>query len=200
MKCPSCKNEFIDSVNLKYREIYLCETCGLWSLQNSMLDVCKYPCPKCKNSYYYPISHKGHYAICKCDKHGLWRVNFIRSFSFRRLCSVMARKNNKDPTVYNKQEKRVKRILDNLGYKENKDYYHNKKVRVSKGRYYFPDFIVLQEDSKKVIEVSPIIWHSRYDNNNDDKINYFKDKGYEYIILSDKTIPHWDDIVRNELL
>ena len=200
MICPECKNKFTDNITLKTKVIYLCKKCGLYSYRNGMLDICKYPCPKCKHNNQYPISRTGNYVICKCDIHGLYRINFLRSFNFRRLCSIMARKNNKDPTVYTKQEKKVKGILDNLGYKENKDYYHNKKIRVAKGRYYFPDFIVLNDDDKKVIEVSPIIWHNRYDNNDDKKINYFKDKGYDYIILSDRTMPNWSDIIRNELL
>ena len=74
------------------------------------------------------------------------------------------------------------------------------KVKVSKGRYLYPDFIVIAEDKKQVIEVSPVVWHTRYGKNDNKKINYFMDKGYNYLSLSDKTMINWEDIIRNELL
>ena len=196
MKCPECKNVFSEFLQLKNKVLYLCRTCGIFSYVDGLIDYAKYPCPKCKK-YYYPIGHKDHHAICKCEEHGLWYVNFLKSFSFRRICSETGKKHNISPTHYSKPEIKVKRILDNLGYRENRDYYHNKKVRAYKGVCYYPDFIIERDDMKKIIEVSPVIWHKKDDSN---KANYFTDRGYDYIVLSDRTTFNWEDIVRNELL
>ena len=200
MKCPKCKIEFEDELHLKDKIVYLCKECGLWTYKNNMIDVCKYPCPKCRGNYKYPIKTIGNDVLCECETHGKWKTNFLRSFSFRRLCSIVARKPNKDPSFYTKPELKIKRILDKLGLEENKDYYHNKRIKVKKGKYYYPDFLILKDDKREVIECSPRIWHSRWNRDDEGKKNYFLNKNYEYLSLSDKTMPDWEDIVRNELL
>jgi len=195
--CPRCGKPFNDYLHLKSKEdIYLCNTCGLFYYKDNKWNMVKYPCPKCKSNYKEPYKTEGTWVYCKCEIHGEWKVSFLRSFKFRRLCSIAASKPNKDSRYYTPPEVRAKKILDSMGLRENIDYYHNKRIRVGKGRYYYPDFIVFD---KIVFGVDPSIWHTMWNRDDNAKITYLKKLGYEYVSLSDKNEREWERIISRSL-
>ena len=183
MKCPECNREFDDKLELKTKPtIFLCREHGLFQYVNNRLERVPYPCPRCRSNYKVPIRHVNGWAICVCEIHGEWRVSFLRSFKFRRLCSIAASKPNKSPDYYTPPELRIKRILDKLRVR----YEHNKPFRNGKVIYY-PDFVITSP-IKLIIEASPSIWHSRWNREESDraKYAYFKSIGYEVLQLTEK--------------
>lgn len=177
----------------------LCSTCGIFEYKRGELVTVTYSCPRCKDYKKTPIMVNGKTVICECEIHGRWTVDFIRSFYFRKLCSLSASKPNKDPRYYTPPELRIKKILDMLGLKENVDYFHNRRVRNDRGYFYYPDFML--DGFRKVIECSPRIWHGKYWNISDkERADFFHSIGYDYIRLDDHTEPLWMDIIRNEIL
>ena len=198
VRCPVCNKEFTDKLELKTKPaIYLYIKDGLFTIEDSNIVRAKYPCPKCRSEYYTPIRHEGTWAICRCPIHGEWRVSFLRSFKFRKLCSIVASKPNKSPEYYTPPERQVKAILDKLGV----SYEHNKEFRNGNRRYYVDFYVSLSNPGSLVIEVSPSIWHSRWNRelSEERKREYFQSKGIEYIELTERNKSKWEDIIRRAL-
>jgi len=194
--CPICNNPFIDFLELKTKpDIYLCNKHGLFYIENNSYKPVSYPCPECQSNYKIPLYHKDTWAICKCEIHGIWKVSFLRSFKFRKLCSIVASKPNRDPEYYTPPELRVKRILDDLNIR----YEHNKPIKNNKSVYY-PDFII-ERPTKIVIGVDPSIWHTRWNREKSDREKrlYFISKGYKYVSLTDKNRKEWPNLIKEAL-
>ena len=182
MKCPVCNREFDDELELKTKpKIYLCMEHGLFQEVNGKLEPVKYPCPKCRSNYKAPKRIEGTWAICECEIHGEWRVSFVRSFKFRKLCSIVASKPNKSSSYYTPPERKVREILNDLGLK----YEHNKMFRNGRSKYYV-DFCI--EDPKLVIEVSPSIWHERWNREESElrKKQFLRGLGYSLLELTER--------------
>jgi len=197
MKCPICGKDFDDYLPLKSKDdIYLCMEHGLFSLHDGKLVPAKFPCPKCHGNYKVPKYYDGTWAVCECEIHGEWRVSFLRSFKFRKLCSIVASKPNKSPEYYTPPELKVKQILDKLGLK----YEHNKRFRDEEhNTYYYPDFVVYLNPLTLIIGVSPSIWHERWNRIKSEKRKkeYFRKLGYPYIELTEKNEKEWENIIRD---
>ena len=199
MRCPICGREFDDHLHLKSKDdVYLCMEHGLFSYHNGELVPTKYPCPKCRGNYKAPKYHDGTWAVCECEIHGEWRVSFLRSFKFRKLCSIAASKPTKSPEYYTPPEMKVKEILDRLGLK----YDHNRRFRDEEhNTYYYPDFIVYLNPTSLVIGVSPSIWHERWNRAESErrKKEYFRKLGYTFIDLTEKNEREWEHIIRKTI-
>jgi len=196
LKCPVCNKEFDGYLPLKSKDdIYMCNKHGLFSLHNGVLVPAKYPCPHCEGNYKLPKYHEGTWAVCECEKHGEWRVSFLRSFKFRKLCSIVASKPNRDPNYYTPPERKAREILDSLNIK----YEHNRPFHNGKHIYY-PDFVI-EEPVKLLIEVNPSIWHSRWNRAKSDrkKIRYFISLGYTYLSLDETNYGEWEELIREKI-
>jgi len=149
----------------------------------------EYPCPKCGvYSKPYMYDRKG-YAYCLCSNCGIqYRTSVKVSASFRRLCSQVASKPTRSPSYYTPQEKRVKEELDRLGLLEGVDYFHNHRVPNDTGSYYYPDFLLPK--LRLLIEVSPSIWHTRWNREESEnrKREFFRRLGFRILELDDRTL------------
>ena len=195
MRCPVCNREFDDELELKTKpKIYLCFEHGLFQEVDGRLEPVRYPCPKCRGNYKLPKRIEGSWAVCECEKHGEWRVSFLRSFKFRKLCSIVASKPTKSPSFYTTAEHKVKRILDSLGIR----YDHNKCFVDGKHRYYC-DFVIYNgsDDPIAVVEASPSIWHERWNREESEarKRAFIESLGMRYVELTERNSDRWDQII-----
>ena len=73
---------------------------------------------------------------------------------FKKLCSVMASKYHWSKQNYSPPEFRIKRILEQNGLVEGKDFVHNTRIVWSKRVSYYPDFLVR---GRFIVEYSPAV-------------------------------------------
>jgi len=146
----------------------------------------EYPCPGC-GTYNKPFMHYANgVAVCVCEScKKQYKTSVPVSMNFRKLCQRLGSKPNRSPTYYTSTEKLVKQFLEKCGYQEGIDFWHNVRVKLD-GRYYWLDFYIPTE--KKVISVSPTIWHSRWgreksDQEFDRRINAI---GLRHIVVDEK--------------
>jgi len=201
LKCPICNNEFSDEANLKHKTIYLCERDGLFELVDNKLRPMMYPCPKC-GMYYAPFKHENGYAYMNCMEHGVFKTSIKVSFNFRKFCSEVASKPNRDPNYYTPGEDKIRKMLVTKGLKEGKDFHHNYRIMIKIGnrkRYYWVDFYL--QDYGAVLEYSPSIWHCMWNRELSDSIKYkiLSDMGITVYELTDKNKNEWERII-NEVI
>jgi len=157
---------------------------------HEQISIVDYPCPNC-GVYNSPEWHSTDgYAYCLCETCKVqYKINTRVSINFRKFCSKIASKPNKSPHYYTKEERKVKKIFDNLGFIEGIDYYHNVRCYNPKSKtYYYPDFIL--PNYKLVIECSPSIWHEMWNRKESEnrKREYFKEYGYKYVTLKENVL------------
>ncbi|MHA1290750.1 MAG: hypothetical protein ACTSPB_25480, partial [Candidatus Thorarchaeota archaeon] len=171
-KCPVCHKEFIDKAELKHKTIFLCLRDGLYELEKGLLKPMKYPCPKC-GVYYLPYKHEDGYAYMCCPADGVFRTSIRVSFNFRKFCSKIASKPNRDPSYYTPGENKIRKLLIDKGLKEGKDFHHNYKFEIvanNRKRHYWVDFYL--KDYGVVLEYSPSIWHRMWNREKSDRMKY----------------------------
>jgi len=144
----------------------------------------KFPCPKC-GKYYEPymVNSKG-IAMMHCPEHGLFETSVSVSKNFRKFCSKIASNNTRGRDYYTSTEKRVYKILLELGYREGFDFIHN--CRFKNGKvYYWLDFYFPYKHLG--IEVSPKVWHRMWGREESEKRKekYFKDNNITLIHIED---------------
>jgi len=84
-----------------------------------------------------------------------------RAENFRLLASKTAKKYHR--TGWSSAERKVKKILDKMGFREKEDYWHDYKLHnAQQSQYYALDFYL--PDLSLAIEVSPSIWHKNLGN------------------------------------
>ena len=148
-------------------------------------EVISYPCPNC-GTYTKPYMHVNGYAYMLCPKCNVqYKTSTKVSANFRKLCSRVASNPTRSQGYYTSSEKKVKAVLDKLGLREGIDYVHN--CRVKNGRtYYYPDFLLHYK--RIIIEVSPSIWHTRWNREDSErkKKEFFKQLGFTIVELGDE--------------
>jgi len=157
----------------------------------------KYPCPTC-GKYFLPYmdSSKG-YAFMICPEHGQFKTSISVSANFRKFCSKVARKPNRSPVYYTSTEKKFKKYLEDLGFKEGIDFWHNVRVRYHNGSryvYYWIDFLMRMLDIG--FEIDPKVWHSLWNRDKSDRIKVKRilGDGIRLLSLSDKDLKNKDTI------
>jgi len=145
--------------------------------------ITKFPCPIC-GKYFPPNLVLKNRAIMKCPIHGLYEVNIDRSLHFREFCSKIASHSNKSRDYYTSTERKILKILRELGYKEGFDFIHN--VRFKNGKkYYWGDFYF--PNKELILEVSPAIWHKMWGRrvSEETKKIFFKKHGITVIEITE---------------
>jgi len=82
---------------------------------------------------------------------------------------------------------KVKKLLDENGYKEGLDYWHNVRIRNElTSHYVWLDFYLPKEDL--VIEVNPRIWHRMWNRESSDykKKQYLESQGLKVLLVNEK--------------
>jgi len=122
-----------------------------------------------------------------------------RAENFRRVCSKLAKKNNKSPQHYSSLEMIVKKSLEkDLGLIENLHYFHNARVSTinSNGRKvpFWVDFII--PTMNLVIEASPKMFHNLKRKVESDlrKKEYIINNGFIFVALSEKEVESLKDM------
>jgi len=197
MKCPICNEEFTEQANLKYKTIFLCEKDGLFELTENGLSPMSYPCPKC-GKYFLPYKHENGYAYMKCPVHGEFRTSIRVSFNFRKFCSEVASKPNRDPSYYTPGENTIRRKLVAKGLIENKDFFHNYRILATNNgqkHYYWLDFYL--PSFGVAIEYSPSVWHCLWNRRASDNLKYslLSKMGIQVYELTEKNKREWDQII-----
>jgi len=127
-------------------------------------------------------------AMMECPEHGLFETSIKLSRHFRKICSKIGRKPNRVQSKYSSLEQKVREFLESQGYIEGLDFIHNARVKRSmkkRSRYYWLDFYLPHEDL--VIEVSPGLWHQRWDRPKSDKQKeaWLRDKGIRVVTITE---------------
>jgi len=156
----------------------------------------KFPCPKC-GTYNEPylVNSKG-IAMMKCDTHGLYETSVDVSKDFRIFCSKVAKKHTRSQGYFTSGEKKIRKILLNLGLREGIDYMHN--VRVKNGRtYYWLDFYFPKLDLS--LPYNPKIWHSLWNRAESDKRKhkFLLDNGIKEISITNRNMNKIPEIIED---
>lgn len=151
-----------------------------------------YPCAKC-GTYNKPYMHnKKGFALMVCSKCGIqYKTSVAVSKNFRIFCSKVGSKPNRSSSYYTSSEMKIKRFLDNLGFIEGLNYFHNQRIPVimnGKKRYFWPDFTL--PDFKLILGASPSIWHKMWARNGADErfTDCMANLGWTVIHLDEKDL------------
>lgn len=113
-----------------------------------------------------------------------------RSQGFRLLSSRCAKRFHK--TGWSSTERRVARVLNELGLQERRDFWHNYKIHNrNQNQFYSLDFVFFHPN--RVIEVSPRIWHLNLGNTEEKdarKKEWLEYMGFQYYELDDEYLEH----------
>jgi len=128
----------------------------------------KYPCSEC-GRLFIPKYHLKGKAIMRCPTHGLFETDVKKSLRFRKICSRIAKNMKRTQGSYSSLEKKFKKFLDELHFREGIDYIHNCRVK-NNDRYYWLDFYFPRTTIGKpvVIEINPRLWHNRWNREKSD--------------------------------
>jgi hypothetical protein len=151
----------------------------------------KFPCPICgQYSIPYLVTKDG-ISMCECKDHGLYQTSNKVSKNFRIFCSRIASKPNRSQSYYTSLEKKVRKILEECGYHQGKDFFHNILIENGRRKYYV-DFILPVENL--VIEANGSVWHNLWNRKNSDetKIKYLESLGYRVVVVDEK---NYSDLV-----
>ncbi|MEM2260831.1 MAG: DUF559 domain-containing protein [Ignisphaera sp.] len=147
-----------------------------------------YPCPKC-GIYNKPFMYTSEgIALMLCSNCNVqYKTSTKVSANFRKFCSKVARKKNRSQSYYTSLEKKAKKILEDNGYIQGRDYFHNILFENGRSKYYV-DFFIPKENL--IIEINGSVWHNLWNRQSSDnkKIKYLESLGYNVIVLSEKTI------------
>jgi len=191
MRCPECNKDFVCILELKSKpDVYMCEKDGLFYLNKKKeWGKVEYPCPKC-GIYFKPFKHDNGRAYMICKEHGEYNTSILVSFNFRGFCSRIAKKPNRSPYYYTSEEKKVRKMLIDKGFKEGIDFHHNFQMINGKHHYYL-DFYLPK--NKISLEASPALWHELWGRKESDdrKYKFLKSKGITVIELTDKNEKEW---------
>jgi len=156
----------------------------------------KFPCPIC-GTYYLPKENLKTKALMICSKHGMFETDIYKSLRFRKFCSIVGSKPNRDQGYYTPPEERIKKYLNWRGLTEGIDYIHN--CRMKNGRTYFwLDFylprIYYKNYKSTSIGADPKIWHKLWNRQKSDKkkVIFLEKHGIYHISLDEKEIAKID--------
>ena len=148
-----------------------------------------YRCPNC-GTYNKPyLIRKDGVACMLCEKcKAEYRTKTSVMKNFRIYSSRLGSKKNRSPTFYNSMEKQIKKILEELGYREGIDFFHNSRIKGEGRSYYWVDFILPIE--KIVIEVNGSIWHKIGDRETSDtkKRSFLENIGFTVLEIDEKIL------------
>ena len=146
-----------------------------------------YPCPRC--GHYekpYMYSRDGYaYMLCpKCNVQ--YRTSTKVSANFRKFCSKIAQKPNRSQSYYTSTELKVRKLLEDNGYVQGRDFWHNIMFEKDKRHRYWVDFII--PDEKLILEVNPTVWHRLWSREKSDnkKFEFLESLGYRVVSVNEK--------------
>jgi len=156
-----------------------------------------YPCPKCgTHTKPYMYSRDG-YAYMLCSKCGVqYKTSTRVSANFRKFCHKIAKKPNRSQSYYTSSELKIRKILEENGYVQGKDFFHNIMFEKDKKHKYWVDFIIPEE--KLIIEASPSVWHKMWNRNSSDnsKYKFLESLGYTIVEVDEKNYKTVSDYLK----
>lgn len=159
-----------------------------------------YPCPKC-GRYYTPYMHtRDGYALMICEEHGQYKTSVRVSANFRKFCSKIARKPNRSQSYYTSTEALVRKVLEDNGYRQGRDFFHNIMIEKDKRSKYYVDFLLPSENL--IIEVDPSVWHNMWNRNSSDskKYSYLESLGYTVVSVNEKNYKELGRILQKNVV
>jgi hypothetical protein len=156
-------------------------------LELETTEFTKFPCPICHELHKPYLSKVDGVALMECKDHGLYQTSIETSKLFRIFCSKVAKGKTKSNGYYTQAERKVKRILDEMGFEEGLSYIHNVRLKALT-TYYYTDFYFPKLNL--VIEVSPNVWHKMNGRSKveEKKLRYLADKNISVLILDDECL------------
>jgi len=158
-------------------------------------EMTEFPCPIC-GKYFKPyMTRKDGKALCECPEHGLYQTSIAVSKQFRMFCSKIASKPNRSQSYYTSLEKKVKQILDKLGYRAGVDYIHNCLIPNGRHKYYVDFYLPML---RLVIECNGSVWHNLWARRDSDKRKreFLESLNLKYIEIDEKTYKTIEDILK----